>query len=762
MSETRSQAEQRILELRRQLRRHNHLYYVLAQPEIGDREYDRLYRELEDLESRWPELRTADSPTLRVGGEPLSAFRHVRHSQPMLSLGNTYAKDELRDFDVRVRKLLGNERFSYFLEPKIDGVAISLRYEAGLLLTAATRGDGRTGDDITENIRTIRSIPLRLRGDTPPAVLEVRGEVFMPKERFARLNAHRQDDGFEAFANPRNATAGTLKLLDSRIVAGRPLDAVFYAVGNMEGIAFATHHALAERLAEFGFRTPSRTWRCADIEAVLGDLDALETMRHAFPYEIDGGVVKIDERHLYEKLGSTAKSPRWAVAYKYEPERARTVVRDITVQVGRTGVLTPVAELEPVSVSGSVVSRATLHNADEIARKDIRIGDAVLIEKAGEVIPAVVEVVKADRDGHEIAFEMPGSCPVCASPVTRREGEVAVRCENMQCPAQSMRRLEHFAARNAMDIEGIGGIVAESLVESGLVHDPLDLFDLTLDRLAALNLGTDLERRVFGAKNGQKVLDALDRARSAPLSDWVFALGIDRVGKTVAYQVAAVHRNLEDLATSTCLRELLDLLDRQDAVKATNPRAKDNRSRSATEKAALQEQVEALQEGILGLGTRLTSLGLTRQKTGKSAEFVTTGIGPEVARQIVDYFASEAGQAALTRLRELGIDPQGGLGRTDSAPALLDGETFVLTGTLESMSRDEAGEAIRKRGGNVSSSVSGKTSYVVVGANAGSKLRKAEELGIPTLKESQFRERLGAPPPPTPPPPPPQGELPLG
>jgi DNA ligase (NAD+) len=767
VKESKSQAEQRVLELREQLRRHNRLYYVLATPEIGDREYDDLYRELENLESRWPDLRSPDSPTLRVGGEPLTGFAHVRHAQPMLSLGNTYAREELRDFDARVRRILGDQDFAYFLEPKIDGVAVSLRYENGVLHRAATRGDGRTGDDITENVRTIRSVPLRLLTDAPPAVLEVRGEVFMSKEGFARLNARRQDNGLEPFANPRNATAGTLKLLDSRIVSERPLDAVFYAVGSLEGIAFATHHALVEGLAERGLRTPAKVWRCRDIDRALEDLDALEALRHDFPYEIDGGVVKVDERDLYETLGNTAKSPRWAVAYKYEPERARTVVRDITVQVGRTGVLTPVAELEPVPVSGSVVSRATLHNADEIARKDIRIGDTVLIEKAGEVIPAVVEVAKDCRSGDETVFEMPGECPVCAGPVTGREGEVAMRCENLQCPAQSMRRLQHFAARNAMDIEGIGGIVAESLVESGLVREPLDLFGLTPDQLATLNLGTEEEPRVFGAKNGQKVLDALQRTRSAPLSDWLFALGIDRVGKTVAYEVATVHRDLKDLATSTCLRELLELLDKQDAARAANPRARDNAGRSPEEKAALQARVDALHSEILALGTSLVSLGLARPKTGKTAEFVTAGTGPEVARRIVDYFASKTGGAVLARLCELGIDPRGGLGENNTAATSFAGKTFVLTGTLEFSTRDEAGEAIRGRGGKVSSSVSGKTSYVVAGANAGSKLRKAEDLEVTVLTEEQFKELLGAPaaareaPPEKPAPGQCQGELPL-
>ncbi len=763
------EARQRVEALREELNHHNHLYYVLAQPEIPDRDYDRLYKELEALEAAHPDLRTPDSPTLRVGGEPQTGFDHVTHDLPMLSLDNTYSREEIEEFDRRVKRLLGDTPFTYLMEPKIDGVAISLHYENGMLTVAATRGNGRVGDNITANVRTIHTIPLRLQPGTvdPSGHLEVRGEIYMTREGFARLNRQQEDAGLPPFANPRNAAAGSLKQLDSRVVAHRPLSAVIYALGHSSGLDLDTHAGMLAAFAGLGLPTAPRIWTLAGIEDVPVALDELEALRHTFPFEMDGAVLKVNERALYDRLGSTAKSPRWAVAFKYEPERTETVLREITVQVGRTGVLTPVAELDPTPLAGSTIRRATLHNEDEIRRKDIRVGDHVIIEKAGEVIPAVVQVVKEKRSGGETEFKMPTACPVCAGPVVRHEGEVAVRCENLQCPAQSMRRLEYFAARNAMDIEGIGGIVAESLVENSLVRDPLDLFDLTLKQLETLNLGTEEERRVFGAKNGQKVLDALHRAHSAPLSDWLFALGIDRVGKTVAYEIAAIHRDLEDVAASDNLHDLLLLMDKQEAARAASPRAQDNRSKSAAEKETLQARVDQLRTEILELGTRLTSLGVARPKSGKEAEFVTTGIGPDVARQVSDYFASEAGRAVLARLRDLGINPRGGLGETDGESTPLGGKTIVLTGTLQSFSRDEAGELVRRLGGKVSSSVSSKTDYVVYGENPGSKLRKAESLGVETLDEEAFKELTrsqdDAPAPPSPPPPQPdapvQGEL---
>lgn len=536
----REQARKRIEWLRKEIARHDYLYYVEAKPEISDREYDKLYHELEKLEQQFPDLITPDSPTQRVGGQPLEEFPTVVHRIPMLSLSNTYSPEELRDFDTRIKKILGNRKYSYVVEPKVDGVAVSLRYERGMLTLGSTRGDGVRGDDITANLKTIRTIPLRLLGSSPPDVLEVRGEVYMTKEGFLKLNQQREENGEEPFANPRNAAAGSLKQLDPRVVAQRPLDAVFYAVGEYEGIEFNTQEDVLLKLRGFGLRTTPRYWKCKDIDECLKALDELKSIKSAFPFEIDGGVVKVNERRYYEILGTTAKSPRWAAAFKYEPERAETILRDIVVQVGRTGVLTPVAVLDPVFVSGSTVSRATLHNEDEIRRKDIRIGDHVLVEKAGEVIPAVVGVVKEKRTGKEKVFHMPRKCPVCGEPVVRRPGEVAVRCENLQCPAQLKRWIGYFASRGAMDIEGLGEVLIDQLVDSGLVKSPADLYRLKKEDLLKLERIAD--------KSAENLLHAIDESRNRDLWRLIFALGIPHVGSRTAQVLEEEFGSLDALA----------------------------------------------------------------------------------------------------------------------------------------------------------------------------------------------------------------------
>jgi DNA ligase (NAD+) len=535
---------ERIHDLRNQLRDHNHRYYVLAAPVISDRDYDALLSELEALEAEYPELRSPDSPTQRVGGEPIEGFVSHPHAVPMISLANSYNRADLRAFDQRLRKLLGDTPFSYVLEPKIDGVAVSLRYENGSLVRALSRGDGRTGDDITANIRTIASIPLRLRGDSPPAVLEVRGEVFMTRNGFAALNQQRQAAGEAVFANPRNAAAGSLKQLDPRIVATRPLDALWYGVGDLKGIAFSTHQQLLAALRDFGFRSPPRVWICPDIDAVDKALDENQAQRADYPFEMDGAVVKVNERGLYDDLGSTAKSPRWAIAYKYEPEQAETRLRDITVQVGRTGVLTPVAELEPVLLSGSTVSRATLHNWDEIARKDIRIGDAVLIEKAGEIIPAVVRVLPDQRPADAQPFPLPVACPACAGPVVQRPDEVAWRCENPACPAQSLQRLRHFAGRRAMDIGHLGEEMIKLLLEYRLALDPADLYDLARHR----DTLTQIEG--LGEKSVDNLLAAIERSKSADLWRVLHGLGIPQIGEKTAQILEEHFASVAELASA--------------------------------------------------------------------------------------------------------------------------------------------------------------------------------------------------------------------
>lgn len=665
----RLEAEKRIAYLRRELNRHNYLYYVLAKPGISDKQYDLLYKELESIEKRFPDLVTPDSPTLRVGGGPLTEFTHVRHRVAMMSLDNTYARDEIIEFDKRLHRLVAGKTFSYILEPKIDGVAISLRYENGILTVGSTRGDGKMGDDITSNLRTIRSIPLRLQTKgVPPTVLEIRGEVYMTKDGFQRLNRKRQEAGQETFANPRNAAAGSLKLLDPRIVAQRPLDAVLYAMGEIEGTDFETHEKLIQKLREFGLKTTPKYWKCKNIESVLESLNTLESMRHDFPFEIDGGVIKVNERALYDVLGATAKSPRWAVAYKYEPERAETRIKKITVQVGRTGVLTPVAELEPVAVAGSVISRATLHNADDIQRKDIRVGDRVIVEKAGEVIPAVVEVSKSVRTGSESVFKMPEKCPVCREPVSRREGEVALRCENLQCPAQIKRWVRHFASRGAMDIEGLGEALVEQLVDNRLLNDPADLYKLTKEQVAGLERMAD--------KSAQNLLDGIEAGRKRDFWRLIFALGIRHVGARSAQMLEDHFEDMNALINAD------------------------------------QQTLEKIPD-----------------------------IGPVVAKSIVDFFNQKRNRDIIRRLSKADLK----LKRSKTSGELgdkLSGKSFVLTGTLSSFTRDEAGRKIRALGGSVGSSVSKKTSYVVAGTDPGSKLSKARKLGVKVLDESQFLKLL--------------------
>ena len=650
--------------LKKQLRRHNHLYYSLTAPEISDREYDGLYRELESLESVYPELVSTDSPTQRVGGEPLSTFNSVRHSVPMMSLDNTYDKSEISEFDARLRRRLPYQHFTYSLEPKIDGVAVSLRYEKGLFTSGSTRGDGETGDDITGNLRTIRSIPLRLNTDTPPAILELRGEVYMTKSGFAKLNQIRQEAGEEPFANPRNSAAGSLKLLDSRLVAQRPLAAVLYGTGELQGIHFDTHAELIDSLQSMDFKTPPRLWVCQSINELLSALEKLESLKSTFDFEMDGGVVKVNERGLYGRFGATAKSPRWAIAYKYEPERVQTRVLDIVVQVGRTGVLTPVAELEPVSVAGSVVSRATLHNSQEIKRKDIRIGDTVTIEKAGDIIPAIVNALAGERSGNENQFSMPKQCPVCDYPTSQREGEAAHRCENLQCAAQVKSSIRHFASRGAMDIGGLGEALIEQLVDKEILNDPSNLYSLGEKREQLIGLDRMAE------KSADNLLEGIDKSRSRDYWRVLFAMGIPHVGTRAAQTLANHMDNINTLMTA--------------------------------DRKTLTEIPE---------------------------------VGPIMADSIVSFFDDPSKRELVQRLRAAGLTLS-----TKPAPSagILEGRTFVLTGTLDNFTRDEASEKIRSLGGKTSSSVSDKTTYVLAGASAGLKLDKARKLGVQILSEDEF------------------------
>ena len=713
-----TQAAKRVAQLRREIEEHNR-HYEEAAPTISDREYDRLYQELVALEARFPQLVSPDSPTQQVGGKPLQAFAPIAHRVPMLSLDNTYSEEEVASFYARITRLLPNEKIPVVIEPKVDGVAVSLLYENGRLRHAATRGDGSVGDDITQNIKTIRSIPHHLRGRAPK-VFEVRGEVFMDRRGFTKLNEERSKAGLPLFANPRNAAAGSLKHLDPNIVAKRPLGVVFYGTGAVEDVDLKKHSELFPLLKELGLPHSERWWRADSVDEILKAIRELDRLRHDFAYQTDGAVVKVDAFAQRERLGFTAKSPRWAIAYKYEAERAETRLLNIVIQVGRTGILTPVAVLEPVLVSGSTVGRATLHNEDEIKRKDIRIGDTVVIEKAGEVIPAVVEVVKSKRPRSAAPFDffkhIHGKCPVCGGPVRRDPQFVAWRCENIQCPAQTTRRVEFFAARGALDIESVGGIVADKLVERGLVREPLDLFELKLEQLAKLNLGTEEAPRIFGEKNATKAIHAIERARTFPVSRWLFALAIPEVGKTTATQLARFHDNIDNVAHSRLLRDVLDY----------------------HEKREQKQNAKEIAERVIQAGFAERSKSKAEKGLG-----IVTEVGPVVAQSVLNFFASAAGKKILQRLKQLGIQPKSEkVSARKVAELPLAGKTFVLTGALSSMTREEATEEIEALGGKVSSGVSNKTNYVLAGEDAGSKLAKAKQIGIRILDEAEFRKML--------------------
>ncbi len=788
-------AQARHADLADEIRRHDHAYYVVGQPELTDYEYDRLYQELLDLEKEFPVLTTSESPSQRVGGTPAEGFTRVKHLQPMLSLEKVEAaelptKDEepdrdrrnrlqdentlaaLESFDATIGKQLGREHVEYVMEPKVDGVSISVHYRNGKLALGVTRGDGVYGDDITTNLRTVRAIPLELAMKHPPALLEVRGEAYMANQDFDALNAKLAAAGEKTLPNARNATAGSLKQLDPRVVAQRPVKAVFYAVGACDGIEFESHTEMLKALAGFGLPTQRKWWLCQNIAEVLAvyrkeivcNYDEDRDLRRQLPYEIDGLVLKVNRYDDCARIPSKTRAPGYAVVHKPIPwiTPAETVLSDITVQVGRTGVLTPVAELEPVFVQGSTISRATLHNEDEIRRKDIRIGDTVVVRKAGMVIPEVLEVLKSKRPSGAKEFDLytfvGGKCPACGGSIAKdkiktgraelplgqdaqqrvptEDEEVAWRCQNVAgCPAQLMRRVEYFAQRKALDIESLGGIVAEKLVERGLVKDPLDLFDLKLEQLGKLNLGTDDEPRVFGEKNATKILEALQRSKTAPLNRWIHALAMADVGEATAKQLAATHESLEALADSSVLRDIRDLAAKESERAEISPRSRKNPPTDDLEKAAREKREAELKAEIGNIESRLNAGGLK----AKLRE-----VGPVAAASVLDYFASRLGEKVLRRIRELGIQPESEAARARAASVAgaFTGKTIVLTGTLPSLTREEATAMIEAAGGKVSGSVSKKTDFVLAGVEAGSKLAKAQELGVAVLDEAQFRNLL--------------------
>lgn len=665
---TLQEAKKRIAALRAEIRIHDRLYYVLAAPQIPDAEYDRLMRELKDLEGKFPSLVTPDSPTQRVGGEPLAEFTTVPHRVPMLSLANVYSPEELAEWGERVRKGLGGVDCEYVVELKVDGVAVSLRYEQGSLVLGSTRGDGVRGDDITANLRTIRSLPLSLSPkDSALLDLEVRAEVYLPRQGFEQLNEERERSGEPIFANPRNAAAGSLKLLNPTLVAARPLDLFVYGVAEPPGKKYATHYETLTALKQAGLRVNPNIRLCKTLEEALSYCNQWEGKRDRLDYEIDGMVLKVNRFDQQARLGQTAKEPRWAVAYKFPAREAVTTLKAIVLRVGRTGVVTPTAELDPVELSGTTVSRATLHNEDEIKRKDIRVGDRVIIEKGGEIIPKVVRVLTEKRTGREKAFHMPEVCPDCGGKLRRDEEAVAWRCENVACPAQLKRTLDHFACRAAMDINGLGWVMVDTLVDKDLVHDYGDLYSLKMKDLLSL------ER--MGERSASNLLAGIEASKERPWERVLFALGIRHVGLTAARVLAERFSSLDEL------------------IKAK------------------PEEIDEI-----------------------------PGVGGAISGSVTDFFSRKSNLAVIAKLRTAGVRMKAEKG-VPGKPKKLAGKTFVLTGTLEKYSREEASERIIALGGRTSDSVSKKTDYLVLGKEPGSKLKKAKELEVKTLTEEEF-ERL--------------------
>jgi DNA ligase (NAD+) len=665
-----SAIEQRIKKLRAEIEHHNHLYFVEAKPEISDHEYDRLMRELVDLETANPDLITPDSPSQRVGGQPIEGFRTVEHAVPMMSIDNTYDESEVRAFDTRVRKLLGdNEQIQYVLEPKVDGVAATLRYENGLLVLAATRGDGRRGDDITSNAKTIHSIPLRLTQKDFPKILEVRGEIFMPSAVFQKLNKEREAAGEEVFKNPRNLTTGALKQLDPKITASRKLRFVSHGLGEVQSLSVQSYWETLKLLKTWNLPIGEHLILAKTIQQVIEGIEKFAEIRGKLTYQTDGMVIKVDSLSQRDRLGFTSKAPRWVIAFKYAAEQTQTILKHVDWQVGKNGTLTPVARLEPVFLAGTTVSNATLHNLDQIRKLDLHLGDTIVLEKAGEVIPYVRQAVKEKRPKNAKVIEPPTRCPSCNTPVEKDPDGPYIRCPNPACPAQLRERLQWFCARNQMDIENIGEALVDQLVETGLVKTFADLYRLKVDDLLKL------ER--MGEKSAQNVIDAIAASRTRGLDRLLAALGIRHVGNRVATVLAQNFTSLKSLQEATA------------------------------------DQLSSVHE-----------------------------IGEVIAQSVHDFFTSPAGRKTIESLINAGINPKQEKPATSSHQPLAN-QTIVVTGTLEKFKRNEIEELIKTLGGRVAGSVSKKTTFVLAGSDAGSKLDKAKDLKVPVLTEKEFLSRIG-------------------
>ncbi|HQO14227.1 MAG TPA: NAD-dependent DNA ligase LigA [Smithellaceae bacterium] len=663
-------ALKKISELRKIIEYHNQRYYQQDAPEISDAEYDRFMRELQNLEAQFPDDELASSPTQRVGAAPLAKFASFTHPSPMLSLANAFSEEEIIDFDSRLKRLASIDNISYVTEPKLDGLAVNLIYEEGVFTKGATRGDGTVGEDVTQNLKTISSLPLRMKKSEQapiPSFVEIRGEVYMEKYPFEKLNRRRMEEGEEPFANPRNAAAGSLRQLDSKITAHRPLNIFLYGIGNVQGISFTTHWEVLRALSSWGFPVNKLIEQAHDINTCIRYFERITSLRDTLPYDIDGVVIKVDSLALQNRLGNISRNPRWALACKFPAQQETTIVKDIIVQVGRMGTLTPVAVMEPVNVGGVMVSRATLHNEDEVIKKDIRVGDTVIIQRAGDVIPEVVKVIPEKRTGKETKFKMPVKCPECGSEIVRFEGEVAHRCVNISCPAQLKEHIRHFASRGAMDIEGLGEKLSAQLFDAKFISDPADLYFLTKDKLLELDRQAE--------KSAQNLIDSIARSKNPPLDKFIYALGIRHVGERTAKLLAERFGSIENLM------------------------------------AAKIEDLTAVNE-----------------------------IGTEIAASIVEFFHESKNKAVMKKFAKAGVVPQK---KEISLNAPLAGKSFVFTGALANLERNDAKDIVENLGGTVQSGVTKKTTYVVAGADPGSKLDKAKSAGIKIISEAEFLKLVG-------------------
>ncbi|MFA6135315.1 MAG: NAD-dependent DNA ligase LigA [Phycisphaerae bacterium] len=744
----------RVRELREQIRRHDYLYYVQAEPEITDRQYDALLAELGELERRHPELVSPDSPTQRVAGQPIEGFAQIVHAAPMLSIDNTYNADEVRQFHDRVVKALGQRKFHYMVDPKIDGVAVSLRYENGQLAQAATRGDGRVGDDITANARTIRSVPLSLGGSGVPGVLEVRGEVYWPRKAFAAFNAARAEKGLPTFANPRNGAAGTLKQLDPREVQPRGLAFYAHGFGQWPNPPAPRASDLMKLLNQWGIPSAPQARMCEGIDEVLAAIDDWASRRHDVDFATDGMVVKVDELDLREELGATSRYPRWCIAYKYEAEQAATRLNKVDFQVGRLGTITPTAHFDPVQLAGTTVSNASLHNFDQVERLDVREGDTILVEKAGEIIPQVVQVFYDKRPHGVQKVQPPSKCPACAGATARDEGGVYLRCVNPECPAQLRERLQYFAGRDQMDIDGLGESLIDLLVTNGLVKHFADLYKLKQEEVAKLELrryiskkGKDVIHHV-GEGTASNILRGVQQSKGRGLTRLLAAIGIPHVGKSVAELLAISFNSMEELQHASA-----------DQIKRalTKPTVVANRLHEAlhADEAASRTH-ESIGEFLKSLRVRgldradiqrissyFKDIGKVLAATPHEINMARLGHGESViAKSLMDFFRSTPGQEALKRLRKAGVNMMT-VKRKGRRSASLAGKTVVVTGHLETLSRSEVEEAIREAGGTVGASVSKNTAFVVVGEEPGSKAGNARLLGIEMISEQEFLRRIG-------------------